>query len=134
MESIPAELRESAEMDGAGVLSIFFKIMLPLSKPILACIFMFAAVGQWNSWTDDLYFMNGSDGAKLHCLQLILYQKMSSLSAKSVSAAVGAGASTNTALTVRMAMTVVTVIPIICVYPFVQKFFTKGIMLGAVKG
>lgn len=134
IESIPAELVESAEMDGAGLIKIYYRIILPLSKPILACIVVFAAVNQWNAWADDMYFMQGRKANGLHCLQYLLYTKLQS---NVVNSTAGAAAGANVAVSsnsLRMAMSFVTVIPILCVYPYMQRFFTKGIMLGAVKG
>ena len=129
------ELRESAELDGAGTVRIYISIVFPLAKPILACIAIFAAVFQWNAWTDDLYFISGSAGANLHCLQFQLYRKISTLSVKDTAAALsGSATSASSTTTIRMAMTMITVLPIICVYPFMQRYFVKGIMLGAVKG
>ena len=134
IESIPAELVESAEMDGAGLIKIYYRIILPLSKPILACIVVFAAVNQWNAWADDMYFMQGRKANGLHCLQYLLYTKLQSNVVNST-AGVAAGANmTVSSNSLRMAMSFVTVIPILCVYPYMQRFFTKGIMLGAVKG
>ena len=134
IDSIPAELVESAEMDGAGLIKIYYRIILPLSKPILACIVVFAAVNQWNAWADDMYFMQGRKANGLHCLQYLLYTKLQS---NVVNSTAGAAAGANMAVSsnsLRMAMSFVTVIPILCVYPYMQRFFTKGIMLGAVKG
>ena len=134
IESIPAELVESAEMDGAGLIKIYYRIILPLSKPILACIVVFAAVNQLNAWADDMYFMQGRKANGLHCLQYLLYTKLQS---NVVNSTAGAAAGANMAVSsnsLRMAMSFVTVIPILCVYPYMQRFFTKGIMLGAVKG
>ena len=134
IESIPAELVESAEMDGAGLIKIYYRIILPLSKPILACIVVFAAVNQWNAWADDMYFMQGRKANGLHCLQYLLYTKLQS---NVVNSTAGAAAGANMAVSsnsLRMAMSFVTVIPILCVYPYMQRFFTTGIMLGAVKG
>lgn len=135
IEGMPKELRESAELDGAGTVRIYTSIVFPLAKPILACIAIFAAVFQWNAWTDDLYFISGSAGANLHCLQFQLYRKISTLSVKDTAAALsGSATSASSTTTIRMAMTMITVLPIICVYPFMQRYFVKGIMLGAVKG
>lgn len=77
IESI-GELIESAEIDGAGLVKIYFKLIIPLAKPILACIIVFAAVNQWNAWADDMYFMQGRKSATLHCLQYLLYTKLQS--------------------------------------------------------
>ena len=134
IESIPAELVESAEMDGAGLIKIYYRIILPLSKPILACIVVFAAVNQWNAWADDMYFMQGRKANGLHCLQYLLYTKLQSNVVNSTAGAAAGANMTASSNSLRMAMSFVTVIPILCVYPYMQRFFTKGIMLGAVKG
>ena len=116
IESIPGELIESAEIDGAGLVKIYFKLIIPLAKPILACIIVFAAVNQWNAWADDLY------------------TKLQSFVVSSTAGAAAGAAIKVSSTTLRMAMSFITVVPILCVYPFMQRFFTKGIMLGAVKG
>ena len=135
IESLPKELEESALIDGAGIFTRYFKIIMPLSKPIIATIAVYAIVGQWNAWTDNYFLISD---AKLQTLQMILYnylnqanrfQQMSS-SAMDSSAAV----SMITPTSVKMCVTVVVVIPIMCVYPFLQRYFVKGIMMGAVKG
>ncbi|MBR0465143.1 MAG: carbohydrate ABC transporter permease [Clostridia bacterium] len=134
IEGIPAELTEAAEIDGAGILRTFWQIILPLSKPIIATIAVFAAVNQWNAWSDDMFFMQGRKSASLHCLQYLLYQKLQQNAVNTqAGAAAGAGVKVSNS-TLRMAMSFVTVVPILCVYPYMQRFFTKGIMLGAVKG
>jgi multiple sugar transport system permease protein/putative aldouronate transport system permease protein len=136
IEQMPTAIWESAEIDGAGILRIFFIIIIPLAKPIIACIIVFAAVFQWNAWSDDMFFMMGSRARNLHCLQYLLYRNLQS----NMSQALQGGSSTVisgvqvTPTTLRMAMTFITVLPILCVYPFMQRYFTKGIMLGAVKG
>jgi multiple sugar transport system permease protein/putative aldouronate transport system permease protein len=136
IESMPASVWESAEIDGAGVLLIYVRIIVPLAKPILACIIVFAAVFQWNAWADDLYYMLGSRARNLHCLQFLLYQNIqqSTMASSFLNAAGGTGMMNVTPTTLRMAMTFITVLPVLCVYPFMQRYFTKGIMLGAVKG
>ncbi len=134
IESIPGELVESAEMDGAGIVKIYFRIILPLSKPILACIVVFAAVNQWNAWSDDMYFMQGRKANDLHCLQYLLYTKLQSNIVTSVAGAAAGALPKVSSQNLRMAMSFITIVPILCVYPYMQRFFTKGIMLGAVKG
>jgi ABC-type glycerol-3-phosphate transport system permease component len=135
IESMPASVWESAEIDGAGVIRIYAKIIVPLAKPILACIIIFASVFQWNAWSDDLYYMLGSKARNLHCLQFLLYKNLQSTMGSSVSGEAGDARMMNvTPTTLRMAMTFISVVPILCVYPFMQRYFTKGIMLGAVKG
>ena len=134
IESIPGELVESAEIDGAGLVKIYARIILPLSKPILACIAVFAAVNQWNAWVDDMYFMQGRKATNLHCLQYMLYTKLQSNIVTTADAAAAGAIPKVSSQSLRMAMSFITIIPILCVYPYMQRFFTKGIMLGAVKG
>ena len=139
-ESVPQALREAAEIDGAGTLRVFFSIMLPVIKPILATIAIFAAVSQWNSFQDDLILM--TNAPKLHTLQYMLFQyinQVNSLKAlisntTSSSQLAASLAHAATATSIRMTVTIVVVLPVILVYPFFQRFFTKGIMIGAVKG
>lgn len=138
-ESVPQALQDAAEIDGAGTLRIFFRIMLPVIKPILATIAVFAAVNQWNAFQDTLLLMTKKE---LYTLQYVLFQyinQASSLKAlvsnnTSSAALMASLAHAATATSIRMTVTVVVVFPIMCVYPFFQKFFTKGIMIGAVKG
>ena len=138
IESIPAELEESAFMDGAGFLTVFRKIIWPLCKPILATIAIFGAVGHWNSFTDSLILMQNSP--TLYTLQhrLYIYLNTSSnlgniMSAGGSGAAAAAASLVNTKV-LKYTISMVTVIPILMVYPFMQRYFEKGIMLGAVKG
>lgn len=139
VESIPKSLQEAAEIDGAGTLTIFFKIILPVIKPILGTIAIFAAVNQWNSFQDTLLLVTDK---KLYTLQYTLYQYVTQASAlkglianSTASTDLSASlAHMQTATSIRMTVTVVTVTPIILVYPIFQRSFTKGIMIGAVKG
>lgn len=138
VESIPASLEESAAMDGAGYLVRFTKIIIPLSKPILATIAIFAAVGQWNSFTDTLFLMTDSNK---FTLQYLLYQYMNeansladSLMQMSESGMAVDMSAMLTATSVKMTVSMVVVLPILCVYPFFQRFFVNGIMIGSVKG
>ena len=139
IESIPAELEESAKMDGATYMTVFRKIIWPLSKPILATIAIFGAVGNWNSFTDSLILM--PDAPQLHLLQHKLYTYLNAASnLKSVmnsgSGTISGAAAANVlkAKTIKYTISMVTVLPILMVYPFMQRYFEKGIMLGAVKG
>lgn len=139
VESVPKELQDAAEIDGAGTLRIFFQIIIPVIKPILATIAIFAAVAQWNSFQDTLLLVTDD---KLFTLQYTLYNyinQASSLKALVNNSTSGAAltaslAHAQTATSIRMTVTIVVVTPIMLVYPFFQKFFTKGIMIGAVKG
>ncbi len=138
IESIPAELEESAVIDGASYLSIFLKIIWPLSKPILATIAIFGAVGHWNSFTDSLILMQGNPG--LYTIQHRLYiylNQSSNLGALMQSGGSGAVAAIQNAFNakvIKYTISMVTIIPILMVYPFMQRYFEEGIMLGAVKG
>lgn len=135
MESLPPALEESARIDGAGIGRIFFSIVLPLSKPIIATIAIYAAVGQWNTWTDNYFLVNSPN---LQTLQMILYnylnqaQNMANVSLVSLTS--GSNAVKITPMSIKMCITVLVTIPIMCVYPFLQRYFVKGIMMGAVKG
>ena len=139
VESTPKELQEAAEIDGAGTLTIFFRVMLPVIKPILATIAIFAAVAQWNSFQDTLILMTDS---KLFTLQFVLYQYINQANSlrgliNNASGTVDIAASlakAQTATSIRMTVTIIVVTPIILVYPIFQRFFVKGIMIGAVKG
>lgn len=139
VESVPKELQDAAEIDGAGTLRIFFRIIIPIIKPILATVAIFAAVAQWNSFQDTLLLVTDD---KLYTLQYTLYNyinQASSLKAlvnnSTSSANLAASlAHAQTATSIRMTVTIVVVTPIILIYPTFQRFFTKGIMIGAVKG
>ena len=139
VEAIPGELKDAAMIDGAGTLTIFFRIMIPVIKPILATVAIFTAVTQWNSFQDTLIYITDK---KLYTLQFVLYQYITQsssikalLNGSSSSANIAASmAKMQTATSVRMTVTIVVVTPILLVYPFFQKYFTKGIMIGAVKG
>lgn len=138
IESIPRSLQEAAEIDGAGVLTVFFKVILPTSKPILATIAIWAAVGQWNSFQDTLIYITDQ---KLYSLQYLLYtyiNQASSLASlvKSTgnAAAVANIATQQTPTSIRMTISVIVVLPILFIYPMFQKYFVKGIMIGSVKG
>ncbi len=137
IESLPASIQESAEIDGAGYLVIFFQIILPLIKPILATVAVFAAVWQWNYFTDTLFLMTDS---KYYTLQFILYRytNVSSALARILQSSQGSAIADimnmQTATSVRMTVAMIIVTPILFVYPFCQKYFVKGMMVGAIKG
>lgn len=138
MESLPASLEEAALVDGAGYLNRFFRVVLPLSKPILATIALFCAVGHWNDFfTTKLYITS----PRLYTLQFLLYEYLNQISAaqaamtpEELQALDAASAQIASQNSIRMTLTAIATIPIMCVYPFVQKYYVKGIMIGAVKG
>jgi len=138
IESIPRELEESAEIDGAGPFKVFRQIIWPLCTPILATITIFGAVGHWNSFMDSILYMQSSP--QLYTLQHRLYVYLNSTSNLSALMQSG-GSSAENALqsllsgkVVKYTISMVTVLPILLVYPFLQRYFEGGIMLGAVKG
>lgn len=129
--SIPDSLEESAFLDGATNFQILFKIVMPLSKPIIATLSLFYAVGRWNSYADNMYYIN-SDSLKL--IQYKLYQMVASATEAQTTSLSEAAAVTSTPEVLQAASVMFVTIPIICIYPFLQKYFVKGIMIGAVKG
>jgi len=136
IENLPESLEESARLDGAGYITVFMKIVMPLSKAIMASITVFSAVSQWNSWTDN-YIYNTDE--KLNTLQLILYNFLKEATTLAKILEETADSSTLigfklTPMSIRMTITMLVMIPILCVYPFMQKYFVKGVMIGAVKG
>lgn len=139
VESVPKELQQAAEIDGAGLMTFFFKIMMPVIKPILATIAIFAAVGQWNAFQDTLLLVTDN---RLYTLQYTLYQYINQASSvttmlnlqNSGSQALQSLATKQTPTSVRMTVTIIVVVPVILIYPIFQRFFEKGIIIGAVKG
>ncbi len=138
IESIPGELEESAFIDGASYMTVFRKLIWPLSKPILATIAIFGAVGHWNSFQDSLIYM--TNAPKLYTLQHRLYiylntssNLMATMNSNSTAAAAAFQNSLNVKV-IKYTISMISVIPILIVYPFMNRYFEKGIMLGAVKG
>ncbi|MCL6605697.1 MAG: carbohydrate ABC transporter permease [Paenibacillus sp.] len=139
VESTPKELQQAASIDGAGIFTIFYKIILPISKPILATVAIFSAVNQWNSFQDTLLLVTDS---KLYSLQFILYNYINQASSLSTmvnlqnagSTAMASLSTKQTTTSIRMTVTIIVVAPILLVYPIFQRFFVKGIIIGAVKG
>ena len=130
--NIPAELTEAAEIDGAGHFKIYRSIFLPLSKPILATVGLLAAVGYWNDWTNGLYFV---DDSRLYTIQLLLNQMNNNVQYLASHSDITSGVRQPLpSVSIRMAIAVVGIIPIVVLYPFFQKYFEKGITIGAVKG
>ena len=132
MNGIPDSLEESAQLDGAGYTTIFVKIISPLCKPVYATVALFVAVGQWNSWFDAMLYNRMS--SNLTTLQYELMKLLSSVTNQGTSAESmknSQGAVTPTS--VRAAATIITMLPIICIYPFLQQYFVAGLTLGGVK-
>lgn len=129
LNGIPFSLMESAKVDGAGVLKIAFHIYMPISKPVIATITLFYGIGYWNNYFNALMFV---DNNKLHPLQMILFKLQSDIQMlKQLSTGVTATPPTES---FKMATTIITIGPIVLLYPLLQKYFIKGIVVGAVKG
>ena len=128
---IPESLKESAEMDGAGPMTCLLRIYLPLSKPVLATIGLFYAVGRWNGFMDALFFLPGA--REYHPIQLLLYNILQGIVAVDTLDP-GDVVPPGFGPMVEAAAIVIATVPILCVYPFAQKYFVQGATLGAVKG
>lgn len=128
IDGLPMALQEAGKLDGANDFKIWYKIILPLCKPVLATVALFVAVGQWNSFMDTYLYARD-----LPTLQYVLYEIMESASIQIDPHAVNQTASTVSPLSVRMAITIIATVPIIIVYPFLQKYFVGGMTVGAVK-
>ena len=129
--NIPNSLEEAAFLDGASNIQILTKIVLPLSKPIIATLSLFYAVGRWNSYADNMYYIK-TDSLKM--VQYKLYQMVASAAEAQTAQLSEAVAVTSTPEVLQAAFIMFVTIPIICIYPFLQKYFVKGTMVGAVKG
>ena len=135
MRELPSELIESAKLDGASEYRIFFQMILPLSKPVLATIALFTVVTHWNSYFDSMMYTS----QELQTIQLFLKKVITD---PSVSRGLGSAATiaipdqaaTLTPQVVKLATMVVTALPVVCIYPFLQRYFVKGVTVGAVKG
>ena len=135
ISGLPDALVESARIDGAGDIRVFWQIIFPLCKPVLATVALFVAVGSWNSWFDT-YLYNGGK-KELYSLQYLLKMKLATTQASANAAKATADAlkssTMTTPVTIRCAITVIATVPILVVYPFLQKYFVTGIALGSVK-
>ncbi|MDF2924636.1 MAG: lplC6 [Paenibacillaceae bacterium] len=135
--SLPEELEESARMDGANDIFIFFRIIMPLSTPVIATITLWTMVWHWNSWFDAMIYITND---KIKVLQVVLRQtlndasQMSGMNELLALNEIEMAGQLYTPESVKSAILIVVVLPILCVYPFLQKYFVKGIMIGAVKG
>ena len=128
-QNIPREMHESGRIDGASEFRIFFQIMLPLSKPVLASVTLFYAVGIWNSYLAPLLYL---DEKSLYPLQLILRNIVISNEMSTMSGDITA--MNISPMNIKYSVIFVSILPILCVYPFIQKYFSKGVMVGAIKG
>ena len=132
--SIPDALIEAAEIDGASELTIFWKIVFPLSTPVIATISLFTALKYWNDWVNALYYITKPQLYGIQNLLLRIMDNIQFLKSGGAGEIAGAAMVDLPGTSVRMAMAVVGILPIILIYPFVQKYFIKGVVVGAVKG
>ena len=131
VESLPESLIESAHLDGANEWTVLFRIVMPLSKPILATIVLFYAVDRWNEWYNSMIFLTTSSK---FTLQLVLRNIVINSEMQGAAASSGAVSTAATfTMGIKMCAIIMTMLPIMCVYPFLQKHFAKGIMVGAIK-
>lgn len=130
-EGMPGELEEAASVDGLGTYGILIKIILPLSKPILSTMALFYAVGNWNNWFGPFLYM---DKKEMFPVTLYLRNIIAGAQQTAVNSGTDIDKSTQVAATIKSATIVLTVLPILCVYPFIQKYFVTGVMIGSVKG
>ncbi|GAA3406018.1 carbohydrate ABC transporter permease [Paenibacillus hodogayensis] len=132
-EGLPEEMEESASIDGASDATILWKIILPLSMPVIAALTLFYAVGWWNSYMNVLIYIKSTDKVSL---MVKLYQMLENVSSQLLNTMNGEGVmqATITPESIRAASIVVAILPILCVYPFLQKHFVKGVLMGSVKG
>jgi ABC-type sugar transport system, permease component len=137
INSVPPSLREASRIDGAGEFKVFFSIIMPLSKPIIATVGLLTALTYWNDWVNGLYFLTQRKGSNLYTIQNILNNINENIQALLQNAGdaskIGASVTDLPSTTVRMAIAVVGILPIIVMYPFFQRYFVKGITLGGVK-
>jgi putative aldouronate transport system permease protein len=140
LQGIPEELEESARIDGYGDFQIFLKIILPLSGPVLATIALFIGVSHWNDWFTGAYYVSDKELIPVQTLLQEMLTEAEALSSSMQRAAQQGGQTVNvnmagaTPESLRMALLVITVFPILCIYPFLQRYFVKGVMIGSVKG
>ncbi len=134
MQGIPEDLYESAKMDGASEYRIFFRLIVPLSVPVLATVGLFVALGYWNDWFLGLMFIDKQELQPLQLLLRTLVSNVEFLKSSSNAAAMRQISATIPSESIKMALTVITIGPIVFLYPFVQRYFVKGLMVGAVKG
>lgn len=132
--NIPDSLVESAQIDGATEINIFFKIMLPLAIPTVATISMFTALIYWNDWINGLYYLTKPQLYGIQNLLIRIMDNIQYLKSGVANTALGSGAVELPGTSVRMAMAVIGILPIVIIYPFVQKYFIKGVIIGAIKG
>ena len=132
--NVPDSLVEAAQIDGASEFTIFRTVMIPLAVPVVATISLFTGICYWNDWTNGLYYISNE---KYYSIQLLLMKIMNNVQAlrtNSTAALLGTGTVDLPGTSIRMAMAVIGILPIVLIYPFIQKYLVKGVVMGAVKG
>ena len=131
---VPDSLREAAEIDGAGPIRVLVQVYLPLSLPVIATLSLFYAVGRWNGFSDALMYLKTSDSEKYWPIQLLLYNVIKNSTQTSEQAAQEGFFANGVSKTIQMATVMFATVPILLVYPWLQKYFVTGVTIGAVKG
>ena len=131
---VPDSLREAAEIDGAGPIRVLVQVYLPLSLPVIATLSLFYAVGRWNGFSDALMYLKTSDSEKYWPIQLLLYNVIKNSTQTSEQAAQEGFFANGVSKTIQMATVMFATVPILIVYPWLQKYFVTGVTIGAVKG
>ncbi|SHL34807.1 putative aldouronate transport system permease protein [Anaerocolumna jejuensis DSM 15929] len=129
--NIPEEVMEAAKVDGAGEMRILLRIVLPMSLPILATLVLLVGLGYWNDWVNGLYYVNKDE---FYSIQVFLNKMLQNIDMLKKAAAAGASGAPMPSTAIRMAVAVIGAVPILIIYPFFQRYFVKGIVVGAVKG
>lgn len=133
MQGLPKELEEAALIDGAGYFATYMRIIMPLCMPVLAAVALFSSVGHWNSFI-DVRLYNSMD-KNLFTLQYVLYNYLNSTTTTTADQAQAIGSTMDfNSETIKMAITTITVVPVLFVYPFLQRYFVSGLLIGSVKG
>ncbi|MGN7761308.1 carbohydrate ABC transporter permease [Paenibacillus sp. 22594] len=132
--NVPLEIIEAAQIDGASELRTFFRIMLPLSMPVMATVGMFMGLAYWNDWINALYFVSKPQFYGIQNLLMQLMSNIQFLNSGQASSVLGSQAVQLPSTAVRMAMAVLGIVPVLFVLPFMQKYLTRGVVIGAVKG
>jgi putative aldouronate transport system permease protein len=131
---VPESLREAAEIDGAGPIRTLVRVYLPLSLPVIATLALFYAVGRWNGFSDALMYLKKSSAEKYWPIQLLLYNVIKNSTQTSEQAAQEGFFSNGVSKTIQMATVMFATVPILIVYPWLQRYFVSGVTIGAVKG
>ena len=132
--SIPDALIEAARIDGAGEYKILARVVIPLSKPMMATISLMVGLGYWNDWTNSLYYITDENLFSIQAILNTIITNIQFLTSGQSSAASAVDVSKLPSVSIRMAIAVIGVLPVLCIYPFFQKYFVKGIVVGGVKG